>query len=173
MGSERLDEIMAAVADGDNAAFETLYRLSAKGIYAFAYSYLKNRQDAEDIMQSAFLQIKRKAYTYCRGTNAKAWMLQIVKNLALDELRKRKRFRERFADESEKGNAVTYNKDVSALDYMMKSLSDEEREVVILHALWGYKHKEIAEIKNQPVGTITWRYNTAVKKLEKYKEEDI
>ena len=85
MGSERLDEIMAAVADGDNAAFETLYRLSAKGIYAFAYSYLKNRQDAEDIMQSAFLQIKRKAYTYKTGTNAKAWMLQIVGTIPAKE----------------------------------------------------------------------------------------
>ena len=83
-----LDAIMKRVAEGDNKAFEELYHQTSKGVYTFAYSYLNNREDALDVMQSAYLQVKRKAYTY-KGGNAKAWLLQIVKNLALDELRKR------------------------------------------------------------------------------------
>lgn len=169
MEKSELDKLMLRVAEGDNQAFGELYRATAKGVYAFAYSYLNNSSDAEDVMQSAFLQIKRKAYTYKKGSNARAWILQIVKNLALDELRKRKRRRQTNYPPDER-DAVISPTEPSALDYMMKCLTDEEREVVILHVVWGYKHREIAEKLEIPVGTVTWRYNQAIKKLEKFKE---
>ncbi len=171
MEKEKLDELMAAVAEGDNEAFEKLYLATAKGVYVFAYSYVNNKSDAEDLMQTAFLQIKKKAYTYQKGTNARAWMLQIVKNLALDELRRRKRERERLAD-ADKAESASYEfSENTALEYMMRSLNGEEREIVLLHVFWGYKHREIAKKLNLPLGTVTWRYNKAIKKLEKFRED--
>lgn len=171
MEGKALDELMSAVAEGDNAAFERLYRETAKGIYAFAYSYLNNRGDAEDVMQQTFLQIKRKAYTYRRGTNARAWMLQIVKNLSLDELRRRKRSADGLFESGKTGQGISPPPESSALDYMMGHLTPEEREIVLLHALWGYKHREIAKQLQMPLGTVTWRYQSAVKKLERFREE--
>ena len=59
----------------------------------------------------------------------------------------------------------------SALDYLLGALTEEEREIVVLHVFWGYKHREIAERLSLPLGTVTWKYSTALKKLEKYEEE--
>lgn len=160
--------LMAKIAEGDNASFERLYEATVKGVFAFAYSYLGNREDAEDIAQNAFLSVKQRAFTYKQGTNARAWLFQIVKNLCLDELRRRKR---RQTAQPIGSEAYMSEYGDSAVDYMLSVLTEEEREIVVLHVFWGYKHREIAEIIDAPLGTVTWKYNVAVKKLEKYKEE--
>ena len=55
---------------------------------------------------------------------------------------------------------------------MKRCLTNEEEKIVILHVLWGYKHREIAEILNCPTGTITSKYKRAVQKVkDKLKEE--
>ena len=59
----------------------------------------------------------------------------------------------------------------SALDYLLGALTEEEREIVVLHVFWGYRHREIAERLSLPLGTVTWKYSAALKKLEKYEEE--
>jgi RNA polymerase sigma-70 factor (ECF subfamily) len=169
-----LDAIMKRVAEGDNKAFEELYEQTSKGVYTFAYSYLNNREDALDVMQSAYLQVKRKAYTY-KGGNAKAWLLQIVKNLALDELRRSSR--QNFStEEIDLASAIADHeptpeqKATSLVDYMMQALNPDEREIVIMHVFWGYKHREISKILDIPLGTVTWKYQKALQKLEKIKE---
>ena len=121
-----------------------------------------------------FLQLKLKIHTYREGTNAKAWFLQIVKNLCLDELRKRKRIEKNVADEKEFEKAV-YNpfEQGSAMEYMMRTLTEEEQKIVVMHVFWGYKHKEIAKQLDIPLGTVLWRYNVAIKKLKSYNKEEI
>ena len=91
MDKRQIDELMTKVAAGDNGAFLRLYEETRRGVYAFAYSYLGNRADAEDIAQEVYLSVKRKAYLYRPGTDARAWLFQVAKNLCLDELRRRKR----------------------------------------------------------------------------------
>ena len=51
------------------------------------------------------------------------------------------------------------------LDLVYKTLSGLELEVFILHVIDEFKHREIADILDKPIGTITWAYNNAVKKL--------
>ena len=91
MDKRQIDELMTKVAAGDNGAFLRLYEETRRGVYAFAYSYLGNRADAEDLAQEVYLSVKRKAYLYRPGTDARAWLFQVAKNLCLDELRRRKR----------------------------------------------------------------------------------
>ena len=54
---------------------------------------------------------------------------------------------------------------------MTRSLSAEEKEIVLLHAVWDYKHREIAKMLSLPLGTVTWKYKKALKKLKKEWEE--
>ena len=136
MDAKELDALLARVAKGDNDAFGKFYAATAKGVFSFAYSYLGNREDAEDVMQSAYLTVKRRAYTYKKGTNARAWLLQIVKNLALDELRRRKR-----RGEMPENMPAPPAADGAALSYMLSSLNETDRESVVLHVYWGYKHR--------------------------------
>ena len=60
----------------------------------------------------------------------------------------------------------------AVFDAMNACLDGTERQIVILHVLWGYKHREIASLVDQPLGTVTWKYNNALKKLRKYMKED-
>ena len=77
------------IAEGNEKAFENLYNGIKGGVYSFAYSYMKNREDAEDIVQTVFLKIKKNIDKF-DGKNGLPWILQITKNTALGELRSRK-----------------------------------------------------------------------------------
>ena len=167
MDEKTWDNLMNEVACGSERAFEQLYEGLKRGVFSLAYSYLRSYADAEDALQETFLTVKRKAGTYKAGTNARAWIFQIAKNIALDELRKRKR---RGEGELLKEEGVEPR--LPYLDDLTKNLTAEEKEIVIMHAVWGYKHKEIAEEKGLPLGTVTWKYNEAIKKLRKEQEDE-
>ena len=79
MNKQGLDVLMKKVADGDNEAFARLYDEVKKGVFAFAYSYLRCAADAEDVTEEVFFAVKRKAYLYRPGTDARAWIFQIAK----------------------------------------------------------------------------------------------
>ncbi len=164
MEKRQIDELMTKVAAGDNNAFARLYEETKRGVYAFAYSYLGNAADAEDVTEEVYFSVKRKAGLYRPGTDARAWLFQIAKNLALDELRKRKRRPDPIDSLKKEPSAQPR---LPALDLMTRSLSPEEKEIVLLHAVWNYKHREIAKMLGIPLGTVTWKYKTAMEKLRK------
>ncbi len=169
MKKAEVDKLLCRVADGDNNAFEQLYVSTGRGVYAFVLSYLHSRQDAEDVVQNVYLKIKTSVCGYRRGTNASAWILQIAKNTALDFLRKRKQ--EIYLDEIEhigKSDEVDSGEVITAIE---KHLSEEEQRIVILHALWGYKHREIGHILSLPTGTVTSKYKRSIEKLQKVLKE--
>lgn len=166
MSERQWDNLMCKVVRGDEGAFSRLYEGMKRGVFALAYSYLRNYEDAEDVVQETFLTVKRKASLYKNGTNVRAWIFQIAKNRSLDELRRRKRRGEAELIKEE-GVETAF----PFLDELTAKLTEEEREIVLLHAVWGYKHKEIAAEKGLPLGTVTWKYNEAIKKLRKEQEE--
>ncbi len=163
---------MKKIQDGDETAFTTLYNTTCKGVFSFAYSIVGNTYDAEDIMQDTYIKIRRFAQTYTIGGNLSAWILQITKNTAYDFLKKNNRIIhidnvDIFQDTEES----TPNKELFVYQLINKHLSLEDRQIVILHILHGYKNREIAELLHIPIGTVLWRYNKAMKTLkEKIKE---
>ncbi len=170
MDKKQIDALMTKVAEGDNRAFEQLYEETRRGVYAFAYSYLGNPADAEDATEEVYFTVKRKAYLYRPGTDARAWLFQIAKNLSLDELRRRKQRPESLEGLSSDPSAPPK---LPALDLMTAALNESEKEIVLLHAVWGYKHREIAKMTGLPLGTVTWKYKSATEKLRRaWKEEE-
>lgn len=167
----KLDALMKRVTEGDNDAFCLLYEATAKGIFAFAYSYLGKREDAEDVTQETFFAAKRKAHLYRPGTDVRAWLFQIAKNLSLDELRKKKNSAAPLGDALE--NTLSVKPQLTELDALTACLDEAEREIVLLHAVWQYKHREIAELTGTPLGTVTWKYKKALAKLRDYLKEDL
>ena len=167
----KLDALMKRVTEGDNDAFCLLYEATAKGIFAFAYSYLGKREDAEDVTQETFFAAKRKAHLYRPGTDVRAWLFQIAKNLSLDELRKKKNSAAPLGDALE--NTLSVKPQLTELGALTACLDEAEREIVLLHAVWQYKHREIAELTGTPLGTVTWKYKKALAKLRDYLKEDL
>lgn len=171
MHRTEIDRLLVKTAHGDNAAFEELYIKTRRGVYAFLYTYLHQNADTEDAMQTVYLKIKQNISSYRAGTNGSAWILQIAKNHALNELQKRKKTIA-IDEVNERVFAVSAPETSSVTEAMERVLSEEEQQIVTLHVLWSYKHREIAQIMELPTGTVTSKYKRAIEKLQKYLKEE-
>lgn len=168
MKKREIDYLLKLTANGDNAAFERLYMQTKRGVYAFLYSYFNNRSDCEDAMQTVYLKIKTHVSQYERGTNGTAWILQIAKNTALNEIRasaNRKKLQS-VGDNCQADAFESVALKDSLTSAMKRVLNDEEQRIVVLHAVWDYKHKEIAEMLDCPIGTVTSKYKRAIDKMK-------
>lgn len=164
-----LGRLLCLTAIGDDKAFEKLYLKTRRGVYAFLYTYLKNRADTEDAVQTVYLKIKMGAGSFKQGTNGRAWILQIAKNHAIDVIRKNDRYLP--LEDNAKILATAEFSDGSVIAAMQKALTEQEQQIIVLHVLWGYRHREIAQILDLPTGTITSKYKRAIEKLRKQLKE--
>ena len=167
MDKKELDLCLQEVAKGDNSAFEKLYKDTVKGIFAFIYGFCENYHTAEDLTQTVYLKVKANISKYNAGTDARAWLFQIAKYTALNEIKKIKR--EVVASDEQTGRfeAKSYEtQDSPVFDAINSVLDAKERQIVIMHVLWGFKHREIADMLSLALGTVLWKYNVAIKKLQ-------
>ena len=171
MNRKKMDECLVRAQKGDKAAYSQFYVETAKGVFAFLYSYYRNSARTEEAMQETFYRALKNIALYRAGTDARAWLLQIAKNIALNDLSRAKR-EEKFTSENFQPTATETPSDGGVFDAMNRVLDDTERQIVILHVLWGYKHREIAEKLAMPLGTITSKYKTSVAKLKQYLREE-
>jgi RNA polymerase sigma-70 factor (ECF subfamily) len=169
-----MDELLIRIAEGDMEAFRNLYELTDKAVYGFALSILKNHHDAEDVMQDTYLRIRAAAHLYRPNGKPMAWIFTIVRNIVFMKLRSSKRFD--FSDYNEIENDVKFssimdNEDRLVLEAAFKVLGEDERKIVMLHAITGLRHREIADIVEMPLATVLSKYNRALKKMKKFLNE--
>ena len=178
MNAVQLDEnLILRMANGDGHAFTELYQLTSGAVYGFALSILRNREDAEDVMHDAFIKTYTGAVTYKPTGKPLAWILTIVRNLAYNKIRAGKvsedlsgyDWKTDTAYHEDEADRIT---DRMVLAQAMNVLDFEERQIFILHAATGLKHREIAEILDLPTGTVLSKYSRAVKKMRKHLEEN-
>jgi len=177
LDKKQLNSLIVRIKQEDEIAFEEFYNLTNKCVFSFVYNIVHNRQDSEDLVQDTFIKFKRNILMFKDGTNPTAWLFQIAKNLSIDFLRKQKHDSgldiedvQGFVPENESKTNITDK--MYLHDLMFKVLSEEERMIVDLHMVGGYKNREIAKILNLPLGTVLWKYNQAMKTLKKKIEED-
>ena len=168
-----LEELLLQVAAGDRDALGALYHRTRAAVYGLALSYLKRQADAEDVTQNTFLQAWEHAGQY-RGTGkALAWLLTIARNLSLMALRRRK-----DEDLPPEDWAAIPDKpalsleDRHLLSVVMNTLEEQERPIVLLHAVPGLKHREIAALLELPLSTVLSKYHRSLKKLRQQLEGD-
>lgn len=169
-----LERLLEDMARGSTDALSELYGRTHGAVYALALSVMGNTHDAEELCHDAYLRVWDYAGSYRAKGSPMAWILAITRNLCLMELRKSKR----KADLTEaEWNAIPAEADVSAeeraaLQTAMAQLKPDERQIVLLHATSGLKHKEIAKLLDMPLGTVLSKYRRALEKLrEKLKGE--
>ena len=173
MATLQLDEnLIIRMASNDGAAFRELYQQTSGVVYGFAMSILRNKHDAEDVMHDAFIKIYSSAVTYRPSGNPMAWILTIVRNLCLNKIRAGKVCEDlsEYYDLAGSSNDSENMLDRMVLETAMSVLDAEERQIVILHAMTGFKHREIAEVLDLPTGTVLSKYNRALKKMRKEME---
>ncbi len=170
-----LDSLLKRVAAGEQEALSDLYSRTRVAVYGFSLSYLKNGHDAEDITQDTFVQIWNHSSHYVSQGKPMAWILTIARNLSLEKLRKQSRIQglsdnqwESFSIE----NPAFTTEDRVVLHAAFYSLSEEEQRVLLLHAVAGLKHREIAQILDLALPTVLSKYHRALKKLRLILEGD-
>lgn len=172
---EDLERQIEQLGRGDTDSLEAIYHRAKSAVYGLALSIVRNREDAEDIMQDSFLNVYRAAPRYQAKGKPMAWILRITRNLALDRLRAKSATElplEAEKIKKPKGDLSQDTLDRMILNTALERLSEEERQIVILHSVEQFKHKEIAEILEIPLGTALSKYHRALSKLKKILEED-
>ena len=167
-----LEELLRQIALGSQQAFEELYRATDSAIYGYALSLMRNHHEAQDVMMDTYLKIRCAAHLYMPMGKPMAWILTITKNLARTRLRSAGR--QIPLDDLEE-TTPSFDRDSEeavALEQAMKVLGDQERQILILHAVTGLKHREIAEMLGMPLATVLSKYARSLKKLKKALEED-
>lgn len=167
-----IDECIFAVAQGDDLALERLYNLTSRSIYAYALSVTKNADDAQDVLHDTFVKAYESAHNYQTHGKPMAWLLTIAKNLCYTTFRRKSRFVDVPDEDIEARVADERNPiDKLVVEQMLTRLDDNERQIVVMHAVSGLKHREIAQMLDMPLATVLSKYNRALKKLQKIFKE--
>lgn len=165
------ENLFAKIGDGDPSAFAELYHLTEKTIYAYLLSILRNHDLAQDIMQETYLKIRSAAHLYQPQGKPLAWIFTIARNLALIEFRSQKRYvnaEYSFMENDLNFSYVSDNDDKYVLQGALEVLNERERAVILLYAVSGLKHREIASNLSMPLSTVLSLYHRGLKKLKKY-----
>lgn len=170
-----LEKYIKDISFGNKDSLSDLYNVTKTSVYGFALSILKDLHEAEDVFQEVYIKIYENASFYQANGKPLAWILTITKNLALMRLRKKRN----HMDLAELNEILADNKGVNDTETQMlistvfKYISDEERNILILHSVSGFKHREIAKMLGIPLSTVLSKYNRAIKKIKKRMGEDI
>ena len=158
----------------DEALFEQVYDTYGPSLYRFCLLQMKNPADAEDVLHDCFVNVYVSAKGYDSCGKPMAWLFTIARNLCLLRLRERGRTADIPPEDWEDGYGHAADvgpDDRLLLEHCMTRLSDEERQIVVLHAVAGFKHREIAAMLDLALPTVLSKYHRAMKKLGKAAEE--
>jgi len=172
--------LVARCREGDREAFRILVERHKRRAYEFAFSYLKNADDALGVSQDAFVRAWRAFDTFVEGRAFRPWLLGIVKNLSLNLLEKKKRLREVSLDEameesgfdigdpSQNPQETLERKETGRLVWRaIFGLKDEFREIIVLKHFHDMSYGEISETLGIPEGTVMSRLYYARMELKK------
>lgn len=163
--TDEMKIIIKELKENNLENFDKFYELTKRQLFVTIMPILKNRETVEDIMQDTYMRFLQNIHKYKENTNVIAFIVTIGRNLAINQYNKAKR--EQNYDLSQYHKEISTNNDTPLMDLVYETLEKEELEVFILHVIDELKHREIAKIMKKPLGTITWLYNKAIKKLKK------
>src|SRR5713226_4488525 len=180
-------EAIVQAQAGNAAAFEFLYELHSRRVYALCLRMVSNPSDAEDLMQEAFLQLFRKIATF-RGESAfSTWLHRMTVNVVLMRLRKKTlpatSLEETTEPDEETGGP---RKDVGGPDLLLSGSIDRVnlqraveqlppgyKTVFVLHDIQGYEHNEIADIMGCSIGNSKSQLHKARMRLRELLQETL
>ena len=145
--------------------FDNIYEEYFDRVYYKVLSVVKNDDDAEDICQETFISVYKNLSKFREESNIYTWIYRIAINKTYDFFKKRKLEFEINDEVLSLPEDINFDTKV-ILEEKLKLISEKEKEIVILKDIYGYKLKEIAEIKNMNLSTVKSVYYKALKDME-------
>lgn len=170
-------DLLRRAQAGDEAAFGTIMRAHHERTFRLAYAIVHNEADARDVTQEAWLTVWKQLATFRGDSRFSTWLHPIVTHRALDHLRKRRRWFDRFLPFDTGGADVPAvpepatvenardqaeeNENVAKVRTALATLPPKHRAVLALRELEGLSYEEIAQAVDAPVGTVMSRLHHA------------
>jgi RNA polymerase sigma factor (sigma-70 family) len=165
------EELIERCRQGDREAHYKLYKLYSKAMFNVGYRITGNEEDAEDVLQEAFVSAFKNLHHYRADASFGAWLKRIVINKAINVLKKHKwemmpeNKEIDIADEEEPQEYLS-DLNVDRVRSAIQQLPDGYRSVLSLYLLEGYDHQEIGEIMGISESTSKSQLNRAKNKLK-------
>lgn len=191
---ERDKELVRRVQRGDTAAFRQLYDLYHRRAFAVAIGVVKNKQDALDVVQEAFIKVHKHLHNFQGTSSFYTWLYRIVMNLSIDHVRRAKKGRDvdyddrirREAEElagdgalsptlldSNPRKTVLRRELAEAIQKALDELPAYHKAVILLREVEGMSYEEMARVLEVPKGTIMSRLFHARRKMQELLEDYI
>ena len=164
------EALIQSAREGDREALRILYDQNKQRIFAFAYQYTKNSEDAEDILQETFIKAFRSLpkFNTQDGSRFSPWLYRISINCSLDYLRRNKKRKEKnsligrdylenISPENDQSDPVKRRQKEETrekIDQILHKLSGQQRMVFVLKHYQQLTIKEIAECMNITEGGV-------------------
>ena len=169
-----INNLITKIGEGDEQAMTELYSGIGKAVYSFILTYIKDRYQAEDILQDTFMQVLKYKKVFNESDNGMAYIFTIARNLSLNYLKKAKRTHVATTEEIDVFSGATEG--VSETNVILKeflaTLTEEERRVVILKEVYGFNFEEIRVTMKLSIATVKRRMADVKKKVKVFQERD-
>jgi RNA polymerase sigma factor (sigma-70 family) len=164
-------DILDRCISGDHKAYEEIYKLYSRSMYNVALRLVKDRDEAEDVLQDSFISAFSHLNSFQGNASFGAWLKRIVINKSINYLKKKRTepLSEEVDMEDQESDFSVYELDQLSVQRIKKALlelPEGYRTVLSLYLLEGYDHQEIAEILDISVGTSKSQFNRAKKRLK-------
>jgi RNA polymerase sigma-70 factor, ECF subfamily len=170
-----LDELLPQVARGDDAAFEQLYRHLSAPIFGLVQRILRDPAQSEEVAQEVFLELWRSATRYSpeRGS-VLSWAMTIAHRKAVDRVRSAQASSDRDTRAARAESARPFDEVTEVVAERLEreqvrrclgSLTDLQRESVMLAYYQGYTYREVAHLLDSPLGTVKTRLRDGLIRL--------
>lgn len=165
IGAKTLEYLIGRTALGDKKAFAELYSLMAPKLFGVSFRILKDKHEAEDVLQDAFVKIWQKADQYAMGrATPVAWLATIVRNQSIDRVRARAKPTEQIDDHFELADSdpSPEQQTISAqitkqIDLCLGQLKPDHARCVRRTYLGGWSYQQAADELKVPINTVkTW-----------------
>jgi len=171
---ERLATALERVAKGDRAALRDVYTSTSSKLFGVCLRILPDRQEAEDVLQEAYLTVWRKAGSFDRKRASPiTWLVTLTRNRAVDRLRAKRpiasepiELASEVADDSPAADRlIEADQDAARLAACMGELAPNEGALIRAAFFQGSSYPELAARVAEPLGTIKSRIRRALMKL--------
>lgn len=159
------DELLRKIRAGDIASLDQLVVFYYPEIFRYCILHTRDKQTAEDATQDTFMKAIRYVNVIHYG-KFRAYLYKIASSVCVDYYRKRKfvPLPDTLSEQDLNLESIESN---ASFIWMLESLSDEQREIIILRFAGNMKVREIAEILNEPMRTVQSRLRSALKRIKK------
>jgi len=186
--------LVTAVKGGDKRAFKVLMQRYQRKVYAVAYGFLRNQEDALDVVQESFIKVHRYIGKFEGNSSFYTWLYRIVANLCIDQLRKSKRHRDvefddglrhdgkdespsdllpHFGHFGDPSDMLRRKEILAAVEASLEHLSDKHRAVIVMRELQGLSYEEMAQEMKCSKGTIMSRLFHARRNMQRLLTEQL